>query len=110
LRHEELVRFRRNERHLDPAAGLSSFQFEITLSPSVGVRLLRRAVLVLGVAGLVLSAWLAYGREEGWWLIGFGLLTVWAGWQHGRRGLAWGHLRVDADGAASWRDLDRAAK
>jgi hypothetical protein len=72
--------------------------------------MLRRAVLALGVAGLVLTAWLAQGREGGWLLIGFGLLMLWAGWHHGRRGLSWGHLRVDADGAAHWRDLDRQVK
>lgn len=82
---------------------MTSPGFEIEIAQSLSVRALRWAILALGGAGLVLAAWLARDNDEGWLLLAFGALMLWTGWRHGRLGLAWGTLRVDAAGAAAWK-------
>lgn len=80
--------------------------FEIEASPSAGVKALRLAILGLGAVGFALAAWLARGRDDGWILLGLGALMLWAGWRHGRLGLSWGTLRVDAQGRPGWRPVE----
>ena len=84
---------------------MSAAGFEIEFRPAAGVRALRWAMLGLGLAGMLLAAAIAGGHEKGWYLVGFGALFLWVGWRHGRLGLAWGVLRVEADGQAHWRDV-----
>jgi hypothetical protein len=76
--------------------------FEIAIAQSRAVPALRWAMLALGGAGLLLAAWLARDNQDGWVLLAFGVLMLWVGWRHGRLGLAWGVLRVDAAGVARW--------
>ena len=80
--------------------------FEIEFRPAAGVRVLRWAMLGLGLAGMLLAAAIAGADDKGWYLLGFGSLMLWVGWRHGRLGLAWGVLRVERDGDAQWRDVD----
>lgn len=77
--------------------------FELTVSRSPAVRVLRALVIGLGAVGFALTAWLSRGQDERWFLLGFGALMLWAGWRHSGLGLAWGTLRVGADGRPHWR-------
>lgn len=81
----------------DPAS------FELTVRPSPAVRFLRAGVIGLGALGFALAGWLSRGHDERWLLLAFGALMLWAGWRHSGLGLAWGTLRVNADGRPQWR-------
>lgn len=84
-------------------ASSDSLGFEVRVEASASVKLLRASILGLGVAGCALAAWLARERADGWMLVAFGLLLLWAGWRHSRFGLSWGVLRVDPDGRPHWQ-------
>jgi len=79
----------------------------IEVRPGRMVRLLRAAILGLGVAGFVLAAWLAYGHEGGWILLALGAMMLWAGWRHAGAGLSWGTLWIGGDGRPGWQPEGR---
>ena len=81
---------------------MQSSRFEILISPSRAVRALSGPLLGGGAPGQVLAGWHPRGNPDGWVFRAFGVLMLWAGWRHGRVGLAWGTLRVDDAGDASW--------
>ena len=82
---------------------MSPAQFEIAFRPSAGVRVLRGATLALGLAGMLLAWLIADGHQKAAYLLAFGALMLYVAWLHGRRGLAWGVLRIAPDGQAQWR-------
>jgi hypothetical protein len=77
--------------------------------PNRMVRALRAAVMGLGVFGFLLAGWLAWGHQEGWFLLALGAMMLWAGWRHSGLGLSWGTLHIAEDGRPSWQPEGGAA-